>query len=565
LLPRRAGDPHEAGRASPPRGSGLLLRALHVFIRGGPGAFLRRARRFVVKKIEARVPIEEALRRPLERERDHPADLRRLLAAASALSDPPRFDVVLVDRKGVPLSGEWREGIERSIAGCPSAALARETLREDAGGDALGRLLRSLTSEAVFLVRAGDSLRPGAIARAALAFREHPSASLLYGDEEVPLAGTSRTIPLFKPGWSPDLFRSSFFTGWPVIVRRVDAVDAAERLAGRGASALYELLLRLHEGPGAVVRLAAILGVRAEPPEVDFHEEVDRAMRGALAAWARERVPGAAVEKGRIPGSWRLRRPPSGRRTVSVIIPTRDGGRWLERGIPGVRKEHPLEILLADNGSRDPATLRLFASLEREGAARVLPFPGRFNFSFMMNEAARAARGEFLLFLNDDTEVLEAGSIAAMAEEADRPEIGAVGAQLLYPNGTIQHAGLVVGMGVVAGHLCKGMCAKGAPFFVSPLLPREVSAVDGACFLVRKRTFFDLGGFDAERLAVSFGDVDFCLRARAKGLRILYTPHAVFLHHETQSRRAGGRLDGEKVGGEPHRGSVLPSRPFASR
>jgi GT2 family glycosyltransferase len=203
-----------------------------------------------------------------------------------------------------------------------------------------------------------------------------------------------------------------------------------------------------------------------------------------------------------------------------------------------VRKENPCEILLADNGSRDSATLAFLASLEREGAARVLPFPGGFNFSSMMNEASRAARGEFLLFLNDDTEVLETGSIAAMAEEADRSDAGAVGALLLYPNGKIQHAGLVVGMGVVAGHLWKGMSAGGAPFFVSPLLSREVSAVDGACFLVRKTTFFDLGGFDAERLAVSFGDVDFCLRAREKGLRILYTPHAVFLHHETQSRRS---------------------------
>ncbi|MFH1680705.1 MAG: glycosyltransferase family 2 protein [Candidatus Eisenbacteria bacterium] len=560
MLPGESGGPSAPAPAPTRRGGGRFRAAFRVLAHGGPGSLLRRARRFAAKRLEERTPLDEACRRALE-EGTAPDVLRLLSERADGLLHPPRIDVVLVRRRSAGPPGAAREKIALALRAYRHASISGETLPEDADGPALVSLLERLTGDFLFLVREGDSLRPGAIAEAALFAHEHPSLSFLFGDEEAPHAGTDRTVPLWKPGWSPDLFRSAFYTGWPVVVRRTDALSAARGLGGRGAAALYGLLLRLHEREGSVLHVASILGRRGTPLEADRAGGEDGAMRRALAAWAEPRIAGASVEAGRVPGSWRLRRPGPGGRSVSVIIPTRDGRRWLERCVPGVREERPREILVVDNGSRDPACLEYLAALESRGEARVLRRPGPFDFSSMMNGAARAASGDHLLFLNDDTEVLEKGSIEAMAEEAERPDVAAVGALLLYPDGKIQHAGLVVGMGVVAGHVYKGGETGGVPFFVSPELPREVSAVDGACFLVRKELFLGLGGFDEEHLPVSFSDVDFCLRARERGLRILFTPHARFLHHETRSRSPD--LDEREVAWMERRwGDRLTADPF---
>ncbi len=557
--------PQSAALEAARRHGRRLSAACGVLFGSGPGPLLRRTRRFMARLDEQRLPVEEAVRRWLDAERPTARRLQRLARSVATLADPPSIAIVRLGAGGADRALSPARGFEEALRVYSRAAAAARALPGDADGATIREVLALATEEVVLFLRDGDALWPDSLARIALSLHDHPSVLFLFGDEEIVEEGTNRAIPLLKPGWSPDLFRSSFYTRWPVVVRRRAALAAAEGLECRGAAALYELLLRLHDAPGAVLHVPKILARRGTAPRIDARAddeaEGDAAMRRALAAWARERMPGASVGPGRIAGSWRLRRARSRRLAVSVVIPTRDGLHWLERCLPGVVEEAPLEILIVDNESRDPATLDHLASLERDGTARVLRFPGPFNFAAMMNEAARVARGEFLLFLNNDTEVVAKGSIDAMAEEADRPDVGAVGALLLYADEMIQHAGLVVGMGVVAGHLCKGMRVEGAPFFVSPLLPREVSAVDGACFLVRRELFLAHGGFDALHLPVSFADVDFCLRAREKGLRILYTPHACFRHHETRTRDP--ELDQREVAWMEKRwGDRLESDPF---
>ncbi|HTO99095.1 MAG TPA: glycosyltransferase, partial [Myxococcales bacterium] len=185
--------------------------------------------------------------------------------------------------------------------------------------------------------------------------------------------------------------------------------------------------------------------------------------------------------------------------------------------------------------SRSPETLDYLASLERRRVARVLRFDAPFNFSALNNFAAAQATGAVLGLLNNDIEALEEGWLEEMVSQAMRPDIGAVGARLLYPDRTVQHAGVVVGIGGVASHPHKRARSDDPGYAGRAQLVQDVSAVTAACLLVRSETFHRVGGFD-EAFPVAFNDVDFCLRVRQLGLRNLWTPFATLIHHESKSR-----------------------------
>jgi GT2 family glycosyltransferase len=193
------------------------------------------------------------------------------------------------------------------------------------------------------------------------------------------------------------------------------------------------------------------------------------------------------------------------------------------------------EIIIVDNGSDEPATLAYFGELRRR-SVKVLRDNRPFNFSALNNAAARQADGEILAFLNNDLEVINPDWLDEMASQVVRPEIGAVGAMLYYPDDRIQHAGVVLGLGGVAGHAMK--CARrGERGYINCLrLIQNYSAVTGACLLVRRNVFEAVHGFNEADLAIAFNDVDFCLRVRAAGYRNLWTPFAEFYHHESASR-----------------------------
>jgi GT2 family glycosyltransferase len=220
-----------------------------------------------------------------------------------------------------------------------------------------------------------------------------------------------------------------------------------------------------------------------------------------------------------------------------VIIPTRDRVGLLSQCIESLmsRTTYPdYEVIVADNDSRDPETLAYFQTLEARGV-RVMPAPGPFNFSRINNQAAAAATGEYLLLLNNDTEVTDGDWLTEMMRYAVQPDIGCVGARLWYPDRTLQHGGVILGILGMAGHAHKHLPQGSGGYFSRAVLPQQLSALTAACLLVRKSLYMELGGLD-ESLAVALNDIDFCLRVDAAGYRNVWTPYAELIHHESKSR-----------------------------
>lgn len=242
---------------------------------------------------------------------------------------------------------------------------------------------------------------------------------------------------------------------------------------------------------------------------------------------------------------------PTPKPRVSVIVPTRDRADLVAQcadGVLGRTAYDPLELLIVDNGSEEPATHALFDRLRQDPRVRVLDAPGPFNFSALNNLAAAEARGEVLVLLNNDISMTGPDWLDEMIAQAVRPNVGAVGAKLYYPDRTLQHAGVVLGVGdvrrPVAGHLYAG-AGDGTGYQGHLALARNVSAVTAACLAIRTAVYDSVGGMDAAHLPVAFNDVDLCLKVRAAGYDIVWTPHAELFHHESASR--GSDLAPEKV------------------
>ncbi len=394
--------------------------------------------------------------------------------------------------------------------------------------------------EVLALVEPGALLEPNALFQLARAFASDAELDVAYTDEDRIGPDGLRRDPVFKPAWSPTLLLSTNYLGRLCAVRRHLAGGGDDFTPGCEGAEEYDLVLR------AVERARRIEHV----PEVLYHAPPSgrppAAEGGRLAlaaALARRGVEGLAASLG--PARYRVRYARAGAPMVSIAIPTRDRAALLRACLSSILEAttyRNFEILVADNGSSDRETLDTLRSLP--SPHRVLTCPGEFNWSAINNLAAREARGEHLLFLNNDVEVLTPDWIEALLEHSQQPAVGAVGARLLYPDGSIQHAGVVVGLEGFAGHAFRGLPpgAPGYEFLASAV--RECSAVTGACMMVPRAAFRAAGGFD-ERLRVTFNDVDFCLRLRQRGYAVVYTPHAALRHVESATRT--GRVPRSEV------------------
>jgi GT2 family glycosyltransferase len=230
---------------------------------------------------------------------------------------------------------------------------------------------------------------------------------------------------------------------------------------------------------------------------------------------------------------------------VAVIIPFRDQAALTVSCLASLEETpgYPIhEVVLIDNGSTEPETRELRRRLEGRPATRVIDYPGAFNWAAINNLAAASTTADMLLFLNNDIEATSEGWLRALVELAQRPDVGAVGARLIYPDGRLQHAGVVLGLGGVASHIFIGMPEDQSGYFSWDAVVRGYSAVTAACMLVRRAVFEELGGFD-EVFAVGFNDVDFCIRLGQAGYRVLFTPHAQLTHYESISRGLSGFYD----------------------
>ena len=382
-----------------------------------------------------------------------------------------------------------------------------------------------------------DELKPEALFEIVKLLNERTDLDFIYSDEDKLDENGNLVSPFFKPDWSPDLLMTMNYINHFSVIRKalIDRVGGFR--PGYDGSQDYDLVLRVTELTDRVAHIAKplyswrkVAGSAASVPEAK--EFAFKAAKKALTdALARRGLPGD-VEDGLVKSTYRVRYAIQDKPKVSIIIPTRDRLDMLSRCVRTIRKKSSYEnyeILVVDNESREHDTLEYLASFQ----GRVIPYPHAFNFASIVNTGARAAEGEVLLFLNNDTEVISPDWIEAMLEHAQRPQVAAVGARLLYPDGRVQHEGIIMGLGGgSAGNVDHG------GYFSQGQSVRNCSAVTGACMMVRADVFWELCGFD-ERLRVAFNDVDYCLRARQKGLLVVYTPYAVLYHHESASR---GRL-----------------------
>ena len=377
----------------------------------------------------------------------------------------------------------------------------------------------------------GDQLGCDALAEVAVACGLHPEAEFFYADEDR-VNPTSRTRePFFKPDWSPDLLLSTNYIGRPwfataKLLRRA-GVTAHSLLAPAGH---YDAVLRSTEFATGIHHVPKLLYRRddADPPEPD-------AERRVLEATIARRNIKANVLSGCLPGTWRLKRTTVAKGKVSIIIPTCAAKGYIATCLETLRSKtayRNFEIICIDN---IPSNLPKYKKLIRKRADKVVAIPETFNWSRFNNRAARQTTGQYLLFLNDDIEVQRGDWLDALLEHAQRPEVGVVGAQLLYPDRKVQHAGIFLTTLGAGRHSFRFLSEDDPGYFGLALTQRNVAAVTGACMLVRRDVFNQLGRFD-EAHSVINNDVDFCLRSRQAGLSVVYTPHAQLIHHELASR-----------------------------
>ncbi|TCJ20693.1 glycosyltransferase [Rubrobacter taiwanensis] len=382
-----------------------------------------------------------------------------------------------------------------------------------------------------------DELAPDALFEVVRLLQENPAADLIYTDEDQLDDGGERFAPVFKPDFSPDLLMCHNYVGRLCIYRRSLLGEVGGFRPELDGAHEYDLLLRVTERTENIYHL----------PRVLYHRRVHRRDSGRAQkssgrvlseALERRRIRGT-VEPGPRPATFRVRYEIRQTPKISIVIPTRDNAALLRRCVESIERltTYPnYEIAIVDNDSRDPQTLGYLASTPH----KVLEFREKFNYSRINNFAVSHTDGEHILFLNDDTEVISPGWLEAMLEHAQRPEIGAAGAKLIYPDGRIQHAGVLLGAGSVwmpgiATHSHQYYPVTSSGYGGALEQVRNYSAVTAACMMLRRAVFEEVGGFE-ESLRTSFNDVDLCLKIRERGYRIVYTPYAELYHYESASR-----------------------------
>ncbi|MDY6807118.1 MAG: tetratricopeptide repeat protein [Cyanobacteriota bacterium] len=401
------------------------------------------------------------------------------------------------------------------------------------------------------LLEVGDTLTRDALYQMAALLNRYPKADAIYADEDRLTDSGEFAEPYFKPDWSPESVMSRMYVGRFCVYRRDLVVNELMGLRGGfEGSEEYDLVLRLSEKSDRIYHVSKVLyhrGIDVGTGETPVLRE-ESGKKALEEAIARRGEPAKVEVVENHPGFYRVRYDIADYKPVSIIIPTRNLGEILDRCLESIfeKTTYPnYEVIVIDNGSDEPATKQVFEKWEKLESQRFqrheLDIP--FNFAKLNNFAVEKASGDFLLFLNNDTEVITPDWIEAMVEQAQREAIGAVGPLLLYPDNTVQHAGVVMGLRSVGDHSHRGFKSTDAGYHGQIISVNNYSAVTAACLMCRREVFDAVGGFD-EELAVAFNDVDFCLKITHQGYRNVYLPHAVLYHYESKSR--GVEDTGEK-------------------
>lgn len=401
------------------------------------------------------------------------------------------------------------------------------------------------TGEWIALLDHDDLLNENALFWVAETINRAPDARLIYSDEDKISESGRRSDPYFKCDWNPDLFYSHNMICHLGVYNACIVKEIGGFRQGFEGSQDYDIALRCIEriDTAQIIHIPRVLyhwRVHAESTAMSGDSKPYAALAGERAInehFARTGVNGRVkyVGYGYEP-AYDL---PTDLPLVSIIIPTRNGKALLKQCIDSISKKTSYknyEILIVDNGSDEPAALAYFEELSKKPNIRVVRDDSPFNYSRLNNKAVEVAQGEVIALVNNDIEVISRDWLTVMVAHALRPCVGAVGAKLWYTNKTLQHGGVILGIGGVAGHSHKHSREGASGYFSRLLITQSLSAVTAACLVIKKSIFNEVGGLEEEKLRIAFNDIDFCLRVREAGYRNVWTPLAELFHHESASR-----------------------------
>ncbi|MEM0268786.1 MAG: glycosyltransferase family 2 protein [Candidatus Korarchaeum sp.] len=451
------------------------------------------------------------------------------------------WELCVVD--SIPIKPRIREILEEYSKG--ETRVKVKFLKENLGiAENLNEALKLATGEFVCFLDGCDELAPFALHEIVKLLNKNPALDFIYSDEDKIDEANVRKDPFFKPDYSPDMLLSYNYISRLVAIRKSLVDEVGGFRVGYDGAQDHDLFLRILEHTDKIAHIPKILYHRriipssAALPDKAGPNACEAARKALTDAMRRRGIEVEGVYPTQ-PGScrYRIKYKVVGDPKVSIIIPTRDKVKILKRCIDSILNKttyQNYEIVIVDNDSEKRETWEYYTRISRDPRIKILEYRKPFNYSAINNYAVSMVDSEYVLFLNNDTEVISPEWLSAMLEHAQRKEVGAVGAKLLYPNGKIQHCGVILLRGGVAGHIFR--------HFPNPVnhnlaeVIRNFSAVTAACMLTKRSVFEEVGGFDEINLPVAFNDVDYCLKLREKGYLIVYTPYAILYHHEFLSR-----------------------------
>lgn len=430
--------------------------------------------------------------------------------------------------------------------------------------EASNTALEMAEGEFIALLDHDDLLTEDALFWVVHALNKNRNAALIYSDENKIDESGKLKEPYFKCDWNYHLFLSQNMVSHLGVYKTSIVREIGGFRKGFEGSQDYDLALRFIEkiDEKQIVHIPRVLyhwRIHKQSTAVNAQSKPYAVKAGQKAIAAHLERKNVRAEVAILPiNLYRVKYSlPNLLPLVSIIIPTRDNAKILKKCVESIVRKtayNNFEIIVVDNNSLAPETLHYFRELKNEKKASVLSDNREFNFSAINNRASQLAKGGFLLFLNDDTEIIHKEWLTEMIRIAVQEKVGVVGAKLWYPNQTLQHGGIILGINGIAGHSHKYFDKLNQGYLGRANLIQEFSAVTGACLLVKKEIFDLVGGFD-EKLAVAYNDIDLCLKMKKLGYKIVWTPYAELFHYESCSR--GDDFLTEKLGRLKNEGEYL--------
>ncbi|WP_097003434.1 glycosyltransferase family 2 protein [Lacrimispora amygdalina] len=483
----------------------------------------------------------------------------RLSIVIPAFRTPERFLAAMLDSLLAQTYTNWEvcvadgspkgEGVERVLK---RYAIKDERIRYVILGENKGiagntnAAIEMATGDFVVLADHDDTLAPDALFECVKAINKDPEIDVVYTDEDkLDIDGGELFEPHFKPDFSPDLLTSVNYICHLFVVNHELLLEVGGFRQEFDGAQDYDFILRCTEKARKICHIPkALYHWRCHQDSTSSNPEsklyaFEAGARAVKAHYDRLNIPVRSVEKGIDYGIYHTTFEIPGEPLVSVIIPNKDHSADLDLSMRSLIERSTyqnLEFIIVENNSTDPETFAYYEKIQKEFEfVHVVTWEREFNYSAINNFGVSFAKGEYLLFLNNDTELINPDSIKEMLGYCQREDVGITGVRLLYSDDTIQHAGVVVGFGGIAGHTFIGLHKAESSYFNQAMCARNYSAVTAACMMSKRSLFDKVGGF-SEDLAVAFNDIDYCMKIRSLNKLVVYAPYALFYHYESKSR-----------------------------